>query len=65
MTKKAAIALFRECYPFRETFMRRGSVDQPKLDQTWNDFVDGLNQEGSVTDRQRDTWTHPKQWELK
>lgn len=63
MTKAEVVRSFREAYP-AETFHRGGrdgrvSVDRPMRRQAWNDYVDSLNRNGYVSDKQAATWSSP------
>lgn len=52
LTKKAALAMFREVYtgPRGDTVMKR---------ETWNNFTDCLRSERQITPHQYETWTNP------
>lgn len=55
MTKKQAEQQFKEL--FKEVLQ---SNDKPLKRMTWNDFIDSLNKNGQITDKQATTWTQPK-----
>lgn len=54
MTKKEALAMFRS-----EILPSCPKGDKPCRDQAWNDYTDGLQKDGQITERQYDTWVHP------
>ena len=65
MNKQQVIELFKESIlpgiEEVEANQPKGTgKDKPYRRQSWHDFVDGLNKEGEVTDRQANTWTVPK-----
>ena len=37
-----------------------GSKDYAARKMAWNNFVDGLQKEGQITERQADTWAQPR-----
>lgn len=55
MTKKEAIKQFEEIY--LDLYIRE--VDYWTAQLTWTEFVDNLNRNGEITDKQRDNWTTP------
>ena len=34
--------------------------DKPLRREMWNNFIDGMQRDGTITERQADTWGHPK-----
>lgn len=53
MTKAQAISEFRECVG------RSYDHDRIMKQQAWLAFVDSLNKDGLITDKQADTWSNP------
>jgi len=39
---------------------RGGRLDKPGRREMWNNWIDGLQKDGTITERQADTWGHPK-----
>lgn len=39
---------------------RGGRLDKPGRREAWNNFIDGLARDGTITEKQADTWGHPK-----
>lgn len=50
MTKKQAIDSFLENKPFGDYW---------EMQLAWACYIDGLNRDGEITDRQRNTWDNP------
>lgn len=55
MTKASAVARFKA-----EVLGNIPPLDQPALDQAWNNYTDMLCKSGEITMKQYETWTHPK-----
>lgn len=55
MTKKDAIKQFEEMY----IDLYINEVDYWAAQRVWSDFIDNLNRNGEITDKQRDTWETP------
>jgi len=55
MTKKDAIKRFEIMYI--DLYIKE--VDYWTAQLTWSDYIDGLNRDGLITDKQRDTWETP------
>lgn len=54
MLKKDAEWNFKnDCLPFLD------ETDRPSVRQAWNDYVDSLERDGWITEKQAATWTHP------
>ncbi|CAB4144461.1 hypothetical protein UFOVP453_39 [uncultured Caudovirales phage] len=53
MTKRAAVALFREY--FADAFKN----DSIARRCAWNDFTDSLMKNGDISEKQYDSWTNP------
>ena len=58
MTKKEAEQEFRSCF-LDEIRREYGKNDKVAIRTGWNDFVDYLQKEGRITERQADTWSNP------
>lgn len=63
MTKKEAVALFKDLCP-REKFVTKYSNGKESLDtvarsEAWNNFTDSLCKEGKISDWQYNNWTNP------
>ena len=57
-TKKEMLAIFME--QLKENKQKHSQkVDKITLREWWNNYVDSLNKDGLVTDKQADTWTNP------
>lgn len=52
MTKRSAIATFKENYP-------KGTYDYWQVQESWACYVDGLCKDGEITQKQYDAWTTP------
>ena len=61
MTKTEAIAEYRKYIlpEVRRTYERDGRIDGPARAEAWNNFTDALHQDGQITTKQVNTWTHP------
>lgn len=54
MTKQQAVEYFKEhVLPDLDT------TDLPLVRTAWNDYVDALQKDGQITERQADTWGQP------
>jgi hypothetical protein len=58
MTKREALAAFRELTNDLGDFKRGGRMDKPMRDEAWNNYVDGLIRSGEVSQRAY-WWSHP------
>jgi hypothetical protein len=60
-TKKAAERLFRqEILPHvRRRYDRPGHVDCAARREAWNNYVDGLQKDGAITESKAASWTQP------
>ena len=57
-TKKEMLAIFME--QLKENKQKHSQkVDKITLREWWNNYVDSLNKDGLVTDKQAHTWTNP------
>ena len=56
LTKVEVIQIFKESFP--EVIADK--TDKPKQRFTWNTFVDGLQKDGQITEKQASTWDQPK-----
>jgi hypothetical protein len=54
MTKREAERQFRE-----DILPRLSSNDKPARRQAWNDYVDSLQKNGQITERQAFDWDQP------
>lgn len=54
MTKNEAKNEFKGHFP---KLLERG--DKAEIRESWNNFVDGLQKAGDVTERQAETWMNP------
>lgn len=62
MTRREALAIWRDQFmpDIRAQEARRGVArDIPLRCETWNNWIDALAEEGTITQRQADAWTHP------
>lgn len=61
LTKKQALALFREDYlpAIRKLYEQDGRVDTDARRQEWSNFTDALAKEGQITRWQDEHWTNP------
>ena len=58
MTKKDAYALFmQDMYPL--VVAKYGRDDRVAIREKWNNYVDALNKDGEVTDKQAYNWSNP------
>lgn len=58
MTKKEALKIFnQEIKP--GVIERHGKKDKPALQLAWQCFIDGLCKDGTITQKQYDTWGNP------
>lgn len=55
MTKQQAVDYFRAWI-----LPNLDITDRSLVRMTWNDYVDGLEKDGEITERQAATWTQPK-----
>ena len=44
---------------FKVYYLDPGEYDYCKVQLMWSDYVDMLNREGEITDKQRDNWATP------
>lgn len=60
MTKQQAFKQFTELY-YEDKYNLQRAVDQDycKVQLEWSGFVDNLNRDGEITDKQRQTWGTP------
>lgn len=60
MTKQQAFKQFTELY-YEDKYNLQRAVDQDycKVQLEWSGFVDNLNRDGEITDKQRQTWETP------
>lgn len=58
MTKKAAIQQFASMFP---NYKQEAKKDYCKMQLAWSTFVDSLCKDGTITQRQYDTWLAPFQ----
>lgn len=56
VTKAEALQMFRECLRCTDVDFRGDSIAKR---EAFNDYVDGLNKDGLVTDKQANTWSNP------
>ena len=57
-TKKEMLAIFMG--QLKENKQKHSQkVDKITLRECWNNYVDSLNKDGLVTDKQARTWTNP------
>lgn len=54
VNKKQVEQMFREAYPNIEL-----SSDKPMKRQAWNDYTNGLCEDGIITEHQRTTFSYP------
>lgn len=54
MTKQQAIEYFKE-----HVLPRLDITDRPLVRTAWNDYVDALQKNGQITERQAETWEQP------
>lgn len=59
MTKAQAVSFWR-CLIKPVIVQRHSATDKPALRESWNDFVDELQRDGKISERQASTWTQPK-----
>ena len=61
MTKYEALREWRTTIlpDIKARYEQDGVPDYPARREAWNDWVDMLCSDGTVTQRQCDTWTHP------
>ena len=59
MTKKEAVASFRECWGNVLECNPSFRGDKIAKRTAFNDYVDGLNKDGLVTDYQAYNWSNP------
>ena len=59
LTKKEAYRIFMDQLRSNKPRGVSGRVDRIALCEAWHNFVDSLNKDGLVTERQADTWTNP------
>jgi len=58
MMKKDAYALFmQDMYPL--VVAKYGRDDRVAIREKWNNYVDALNKDGEVTDKQAYNWSNP------
>lgn len=55
MTYREAVKNFKRYY--RKLYIERSDYWTAHL--AWSDYVDGLNREGEITDKQASTWSTP------
>lgn len=57
-TKKQALTEFKRSV---EPYILKvyGPRDKPAMRCAWNDWTDGLNRDGIISDHQDNTWTNP------
>ena len=55
MTYREAVKDFQRCY--RSLYIEK--VDYWTAHEVWVNYVDGLNRDGEITDRQASTWSTP------
>ena len=58
ITKKEVIAMFNEMFP-RETFLYHNDLDKIMRREMWNDFIDSLCKDGTISEKQYNNWVHP------
>lgn len=60
MTKQQAFKQFTELY-YEDRYNLQRAVDQDycKVQLEWSGFVDNLNRDGEITDKQRQIWGTP------
>jgi len=64
---RTVITFDQACEIFREdilpmviqTYELDGIKDDPARCETWNNWVDGLNKDGQISDWQAMNWSHP------
>lgn len=54
MTKQQALAFFKD-----SILPSIPSNDTPWKCEAWNDYVDSLQKDGSITEKQASTWVNP------
>jgi hypothetical protein len=54
MRKSDAVALFKD-----EVSKHVLKNDKPALREAWNNYIDYLEKDGRITERQASTWCHP------
>lgn len=59
MTKKEAVARFRQMFPTGSFTGVNGQLDRPARAEAWNNYTDALCKDGEITLRQYETWSHP------
>ena len=59
LTKKEAYRIFMDQLRSNRPRGGNGRVDRIAMCKAWHNFVDSLNKDGLVTERQADTWTNP------
>jgi hypothetical protein len=62
VTKSNAEKLFRlEILPLlRKRYDRKGHIDCAARRTAWNDYVDGLQKDGAISESQARRWTQPR-----
>ncbi len=62
MTKREAEKEWRESIlpEIRKQYEPDGRVDGPARAEAWNNYTDILLSEGRITEKQYETWCHPK-----
>lgn len=58
MTRNDAVREFTEAI-LPDVLKRYGPHDKTAIRTAWNEFVDGLQKDGRITERQASTWLGP------
>ncbi len=56
MSKTEAVTQFKQGYA---NIWPKLEKDKPMMREAWNNWVDELQKNGSITERQASTWTQP------